>query len=428
MSSAPFALYVHIPFCTAKCTYCDFNSYAGQDSLMAPYAEAVARETALWSPALRGREAATVFFGGGTPSLLPLEHMTTIVRAIRAQFAFADDTEVSLEANPGTVDAAHLRGLRELGFKRISFGVQSFHDDELLSLDRIHTGTEVDDAYRWAREAGFDNVNLDLIYGLQGQDMAGWQENLERALGMGPEHLSLYALTLEDGTPMTRDVQRGRIAGPDLDLQADMFEWSRERLRAEGFGHYEVSNWARHGRQCRHNLAYWHNEEWLGLGAGAHSHLNDERFSDVANPRRYIELVGETWSSHERLAVGSRTRPEALVGRGAVVSPVSTDAMRQITFREPADRAREMAETVILALRLREGLDLAAFERRFGVTLDAVYADAVRETLELGLTERLGNRLRLRDEAVMLGDEAFLRFLPEDEPSMEMGEDPHTLF
>src|SRR5688572_13430654 len=174
--------------------------------------------------------------------------------------------------------------------------------------------------------------------------MAGWQENLERAVAMAPEHLSLYALTLEDGTPMTRDVDRGRIVGPDLDLQADMFEWSRDRLRAEGFEHYEVSNWAREGRQCRHNLAYWHNEDWLGLGAGAHSHLNDERFSDVANPRRYIELVNETWHG--------RTRPEALVGRGAVVSSVSVGAMRQITFREPADRAREMAETVILALRL----------------------------------------------------------------------------
>jgi oxygen-independent coproporphyrinogen-3 oxidase len=423
MTLDPYALYVHIPFCTAKCTYCDFNSYAGQDSLMAPYAEAVSREAALWSPAMRGRRVSTVFFGGGTPSLLPLEHMTTIVRAIREQFVFEDGAEVSLEANPGTVDAAHLRGLRDLGFNRISFGVQSFHDDELLSLDRIHTGSEVDDAYRWAREAGFDNVNLDLIYGLQGQDMAGWQENLERALAMGPEHLSLYALTLEDGTPMTRDVERGRIAGPDLDLQADMFEWSRERLRNAGFAHYEVSNWARESRECRHNLAYWHNETWLGLGAGAHSHLNDERFSDVANPRRYIELVNETWNAANGTEPGalttkasavSRTRPEALEGRGAVVSPASVGAMRQITFREPPDQAREMAETVILALRLREGLNVPSFQRRFGVSLEAVYGDAVRETLELGLTERIGDTLRLRDEAVMVGDEAFMRFLPEE--------------
>ena len=193
---------------------------------------------------------------------------------------------------------------------------------------------------------------------------------------------------------MTRDVDRGRIAGPDLDLQADMFEWSRDRLRSEGFEHYEVSNWAREGRQCRHNLAYWHNETWLGLGAGAHSHLNDERFSDVANPRRYIELVNETFKAQPNAPAAS--------------------AMKQVTYLEPADRAREMAETVILALRLREGLDLAVFEQRFGVTLESVYAGPLQETLELGLTERIGNRLRLRDEAVMLGDEAFMRFLPEE--------------
>jgi oxygen-independent coproporphyrinogen-3 oxidase len=360
---------------------------------------------------MRGRSISTVFFGGGTPSLLPLEHMTTIVRAIRGHFAFEDGAEVTLEANPGTVDAAHLQGLRNLGFNRISFGVQSFHDDELRSLDRIHVATEVDDAYRWAREARFDNINLDLIYGLQGQDMAGWQENLERALAMGPEHLSLYALTLEDGTPMTRDVERGRIAGPDLDLQADMFEWSRERLREEGFEHYEVSNWARPGRQCRHNLAYWHNADWLGLGAGAHSHLDNERFSDVANPRRYIELVNETWSTQTTTVAGS-TRAGALAG--AVVRAVAVSAMRQVTFREQAEPAREMAETVILALRLREGLSLTAFEQRFGVSFESVYAGPLRETLALGLTERNGDRLRLRDEAVMVGDEAFLRFLPDE--------------
>jgi oxygen-independent coproporphyrinogen-3 oxidase len=172
-----------------------------------------------------------------------------------------------------------------------------------------------------------------------------------------------------------------------------MYEWSRDRLHTEGFEHYEVSNWARQGRQCRHNLAYWHNETWLGLGAGAHSHLNDERFSDVANPRRYAELVNETWKA---------------------ARPNQQPAMKQVTFREPPDRAREMAETVILALRLREGLHVPTWEKRFGVSLESVYADAVRETLELGLTERIGDTLRLRDEAVMLGDEAFLRFLPEE--------------
>jgi oxygen-independent coproporphyrinogen-3 oxidase len=393
--SAPFSLYVHIPFCTAKCTYCDFNSYAGQDSLMTPYARAVEAEARLWSPQVAGRRVATVFFGGGTPSLLPLPEMEIITTALRREFDIEPDAEISLEANPGTVDAAHLRGLQRLGFNRISFGVQSFHDEELRTLERIHDADEVDDAYRWAREAGFENVNLDLIYGLQWQTLEGWQTNLDRAIAMGPEHLSLYALTLEDGTPLTRDVARGRSHGPDLDLQADMFEWSIERMKQAGYRHYEVSNWSRPGRECRHNLTYWRNGDWLGLGAGAHSHLFGERFADAASPSRYIALVEE-----------QVTRNKEQEGSGDLAP-----SMAQIGMREVYDQGREMSETAFLALRLREGLDLAAFERRFGVPFERVFGDAMAETQALGLTEVVDGRLRLRDEAVLLGDEAFLRFL-----------------
>jgi oxygen-independent coproporphyrinogen-3 oxidase len=390
----PFSLYVHIPFCTAKCTYCDFNSYAGQDSLMRPYAEAVAEEARLWSPHLAGRPAETLFFGGGTPSLLPLPEMEVIVRALKQCFQIEKEAEFSIEANPGTVDAAHLAGLRKMGFNRISFGVQSFHDDDLRTLERIHDAREVEDAYGWARKAGFENVNLDLIYGLQGQTMEGWQANLERALALGPDHLSLYALTLEEGTPMTRDVERGRQRGPDLDLQADMFEWSLERMKRAGFQHYEISNWSRPGRECRHNLVYWRNGDWLGLGAGAHSHLSEARFADAASPRRYIELLNES----------------ALAPSGGPI-PAVLDAMRQVVTREAPDIRREMVETAFLALRLREGLDIAAFERRFELDINAVFGDAIGETMALGLTELRDGRLRVRDEAVLLGDEAFIRFL-----------------
>ena len=388
-TSEPFALYVHIPFCTAKCTYCDFNSYAGQDSLMSPYAQAVAREASLWSTHLAGRKIETVFFGGGTPSLLPLPDMELIMRALLGQFDIVPTAEISLEANPGTVDAAHLQGLRRLGFNRISFGVQSFHGEELRTLERIHDADEVEQAYAWARATGFENVNLDLIYGLERQTLEGWQVNLERALSMFPEHLSLYALTLEDGTPLTRDVNRGRNAGPDLDLQADMFEWSVERMGRSGYSHYEVSNWARSGHECRHNLYYWRNRDWLGLGAGAHSHLRDRRFAGAASPSRYIALVNES-----EMATG-----DALEG------------MRQVGMREESDKEREMSETAFLALRLREGLDIAAFESRFGVEFERVFGEAARETQALGLTEMSDGHLRLRDEAVLLGDEAFIRFL-----------------
>ncbi len=388
----PLALYVHIPFCTAKCTYCDFNSYAGQDSLMSPYSQAVAREAELWAGHLAGRRVETVFFGGGTPSLLPLPEMQIIMKALQERFDIDPGAEVTLEANPGTVDATHLGGLRRMGFNRISFGVQSFHDEELRTLERIHDAEEVDQAYSWAREQGFENINLDLIYGLAGQTLAGWQFNLERALAMGPEHLSLYALTLEDGTPLTRDVNRGRAEGPDLDLQADMFEWSVERMRRSGYSHYEVSNWSKSGRKCHHNLFYWHNRDWLGLGAGAHSHLNNQRFAGAASPSRYIALTNES--------VAQEGEP--------------LEGMRQVSIRDEANQEREMSETAFLALRLREGLNIAAFESRFGVKFEQVFGKAMRETQSLGLTELSEGHLRLRDEAVLLGDEAFLRFLSPD--------------
>jgi oxygen-independent coproporphyrinogen-3 oxidase len=209
---------------------------------------------------------------------------------------------------------------------------------------------------------------------------------------MQPQHLSLYALTLEDGTPLTRDVARGRSLGPDLDLQADMFDWSLERMARDGYQHYEISNWSRPGRECRHNLVYWRNGDWLGLGAGAHSHLFGERFADAASPSRYIALVDE-----------------AATNNAAAAPPL--DAMRQVGMREPPDESREMSETVFLALRLREGLDLAAFEQRFGLPFERVFGEALAETQSLGLTELVNGRLRLRAEAVLLGDEAFMRFL-----------------
>jgi oxygen-independent coproporphyrinogen-3 oxidase len=395
-------LYVHVPFCFHKCHYCDFYSITRQTpQRMERFVDLLLAEADQWTtgrgPTCRPR---TVFFGGGTPSLLPLPQMQTIVNALQDHYELAPDAEISLEANPGTVDAAHLEGLRRIGFNRISFGVQSFHDDELLSLDRIHAASEVDDAYAWARAAGFENVNLDLIYGLAGQDMAGWQENLEKALSMGPDHLSLYALTLEEGTPLTRDVGRGRTEGPDLDLQADMFEWSRERMAGAGYHQYEVSNWARDGRECRHNLIYWRNGDWLGLGAGAHSHLFVWRFADASSPSRYISLVNEAALGH------------FVEGKREETASTPLDAMRQVTVREAPDREREMSETVILALRLREGLDLAAFERRYGESVQQAFGAALDETVALGLTELEGGRLRLKDDAVMLGDEAFMRFLP----------------
>ena len=294
VTSEPIGLYLHIPFCTAKCGYCDFNSYAGHEHMIPSYADTLVKDAGLWREAVGGREVETVFFGGGTPSLNPVEEMAKILAGMRGAFEIAVDAEVALEANPGSITTEYLRGLRDIGFNRLSIGIQSFDDEELVVLDRIHTGEDARAAFASARAAGFDNVNLDLIYGLSEQPLSAWQGNLEEALALGPEHLSLYALTVEDGTPLARDVERGRVQAPDPDMQAEHYEWTQERLTRAGYEHYEISNWARPGHRCKHNLVYWENREYLGLGAGAHSFLNGVRFSTVLLPNRYAELVDES--------------------------------------------------------------------------------------------------------------------------------------
>ncbi len=250
------------------------------------YADTLVKDAALWRDAVAGRRVDTVFFGGGTPSLNPVQEMAKILRGMQEAFQVAPAAEVALEANPGSITAEYLRGLREIGFNRLSIGIQSFDDEELVMLDRIHTGDDARTAFAAARDAGFDNVNLDLIYGLSEQPLAAWQRNLEEALALAPEHLSLYALTVEDGTPLARDVERGRTQAPDPDMQAEHYEWTQDRLARAGYEHYEISNWARPGRRCKHNLVYWENREYLGLGAGAHSFLNGVIFSTVLLPNR----------------------------------------------------------------------------------------------------------------------------------------------
>jgi len=402
---SPLSLYLHIPFCSLKCRYCDFNSYAGLEELVEPYVGALIAEMRLWSAFARGRPVPTVFFGGGTPSLMPIEQVERIMRALRERFALAPDAEVTLEANPGTVDLAYLRALLGAGVNRISFGVQSFFDDELAALDRIHTAAEAEEAYRWAREAGFQRVNLDLIYGLPRQPLERWQASLERAIELAPDHMSLYALTVEDGTKLAYDIEHGTVPEPDGDAQAEMYEWSQERMAAAGYRQYEISNWSLPvlsgvegpGQECRHNLVYWRNGDWLGLGAGAHSHLGGLRFADVYSPKRYVQLVGETAQAPPEDA-----DPAALV-----------KSMRQVTFAEEPRPELARADTLIMGLRLNEGVSLAEFRRRFGPNADDGYAATFDEFVSLGLLERANGRIRLTERGRLLANELFTRLLPD---------------
>ena len=242
-----FGLYVHIPFCARKCPYCDFNTYAGLGSLHGRTVDALCTELSTWGEQVAGRDVTSVFIGGGTPTVLADVQLSRLLESVRAGFALSDDCEITVEANPGAVDRGVFGLLRELGVNRLSIGVQSFQADELAFLGRIHTVDDVYGAFDAARCAGFDNVNLDFMFGVPGQSRQGWADTLTQALALGPEHLSLYSLIVEPDTPLYQWVESGRVAAPDDDAAGDLFEMAAERLNSAGYIHYEVSNWAKAG-------------------------------------------------------------------------------------------------------------------------------------------------------------------------------------
>ncbi|MEI7926542.1 MAG: radical SAM family heme chaperone HemW [Chloroflexota bacterium] len=393
--SRSLALYLHIPFCTAKCGYCDFNSYEGLPGhLVADYTPALVREMELWAPAAKDLTVDTVFFGGGTPSLTSLDDMSQITAAIRSQLNISPDVEWTLEANPTELSREHLDGLRALGVNRLSMGVQSLQPEELTLLERLHSPERVIEAVRDARAAGFDNLNLDLIFGIMGQPLAKWQDTVERILELRPEHLSCYALTVEPGTALYYQVAKSQIEEPDPDVAADQYEWTRTRLAQAGYEQYEISNWAQPGRECRHNLVYWHAEPYLGLGAGAHSFFLGRRIANVDAPNRYVEAVNESWE--ERQATG----------RGE---------LRQIAGGETPDEATQRADAIILGLRLMRGISIADFTERFGVSPDDAFGPAIAKHEALGLLERVDGQLRLTERGLLLSNEVFVDLLPDED-------------
>jgi oxygen-independent coproporphyrinogen-3 oxidase len=274
-------LYVHVPFCLTRCGYCDFNAYAGLDHLASRYVTALLREAELAAPGWAGEAFASVFLGGGTPTMLDAADLRGLLAALRDGFDLAPDAEITIEANPDTVDERTLAALLEAGYGRLSMGAQSFDRSVLASLERIHDPASVGRAMRDARAAGYANVSLDLIYGADGERLGSWERTLRKAVELEPEHVSAYALTVEPSTPLGRKVGRGLVPAPDPDVQADMFELACSILAEAGYGHYEVSNWAKPGFACAHNLGYWERRPYLGLGAGAHSYRDDRRWWNV---------------------------------------------------------------------------------------------------------------------------------------------------
>jgi oxygen-independent coproporphyrinogen III oxidase len=383
------SLYLHIPFCRRRCTYCDFNTYTSLKELRPLYATALAEETRQVARAAPQPQppAHTVFLGGGTPSLLAPEELAGILAAVQESFLLAPDAEISLEANPGTVSEAYLVAVRELGVNRLSYGVQSAIATELALLEREHDFAAVEEAISATRAAGLDNFNIDLIYGVPGQSLASWQESLQAVLALRPSHLSLYCLTIEPGTPMQRWLQNGRIQAPDPDLAADQYERACDLLAAHDFVHYEISNWALPGHECRHNLTYWRNQEYLGLGAGAHGHAAGYRYQVVKQPRVYLRRLAD--------------------GTGGNYPWSAAVAEKHAVSREEA-----ISDTVITQLRLlQEGLDLAAFAGRFGRDFFHVYEGPLNELVASRLLYEQDGRLLLTERGRFLSNQVFYRLL-----------------
>lgn len=397
------SIYLHIPFCAHRCAYCDFNTYAGQETLIPAYIEALIREIETVA-ALQPHPvpAHTIFFGGGTPSLVPARSLSAVMDALRHAFALTDNLEATLEANPGTVSAQSLKEMRAAGLNRLSFGVQSANPSELRMLERAHDFFDVIHSVQWARQAGFERLNLDLIYGLPEQTLADWQNSVKRITGLAPDHISMYALTLEHGTPFGRWAARGLLPLPDPDLAAEMYEWAEEFLTGLGYIQYEISNWALPGQESRHNLQYWRNLPYFGFGAGAHGSINGLRYSNVLRIKTYIDRLSAQESAHP---LPSADNPI----RASVPSSVASPAL--VNQTRPSPR-QSMQETMMLGLRLvQEGVSDADFRARFGVGISEAFPREVADLLHLNLLEWQNGALRLTPHARLIGNQVFIRFV-----------------
>ncbi len=385
----PLSLYIHIPFCIAKCGYCDFNSYA-LDTLLekghasedwAPrYADALMKEvkSRIERLSLEGRKVDTVFFGGGTPSLFPAEETRRVLGLVTALFDLKPDCEITLEANPGAAEAERFAALREAGVNRISIGVQTFDDAALKRLDRVHTGDDAQRAFQSAREAGFSNVSLDLMFGIPYQTISMATRDIECAIGLAPEHLSAYELTIEPGTAFHARQSRGELSGlPDEETALRMWELRDSALSAAGYERYEISNFARSGFACRHNLNYWRRGDYLGLGAGAHSLIEGERLWNHARPDVYAQNASDPTAGSERV-----DDPEKAIG-----------------------------ESLMLGLRMKEGVSLKRIAQECGADPEEEYGELFEELENSGLVARKNGRLLLSEKGTLLANRVLANFL-----------------
>lgn len=369
------SIYIHIPFCVRKCLYCDFLSAPAHDGEIESYVNLLLREIEEQSIFYGDHSVISIFLGGGTPSLLPAGETGRILERVRERFAVAEDAEITIECNPGTVTAEKLVDYITHGINRLSIGLQSTEDEELKRIGRIHDYDTFLETYRLAREAGFDNINIDLMAGLPGQSIESYRKTLERVVSLAPEHISAYSLILEEGTPLY--VNRESYTFPDEDEDREMYELTEKVLGQAGFWRYEISNYAKAGRECRHNKVYWRRGDYAGFGLGASSMVGNVRWK---NPDGYADYA-------------------------ACVERTGRCEVQPLTVQE------QMEEFMFLGLRLTEGVNLGEFRRYFGKSADEIYGKQIRTFTGQRLMEREGERLRLTPRGIDVSNTVFAAFL-----------------
>ena len=372
-------LYLHIPYCLHKCGYCDFNSHPENQLESVHYVEALLKELKFYSTTLKSYNVPTVFMGGGTPTILPPSQLKKILDTVRQSFNLTPDCEITIEANPATIKLETLQEIHAAGYNRISIGVQSFDEKELQLLERVHNEEEIHSTVHRARSANFENLSMDLMFALPDQSTEKWQSHLKQATAKKPDHLSTYNLTIEPATAFFKLQEKGKLCLPHEDIQLEMYETTIQVLEDAGYSQYEISNFSKPGMESQHNINYWNNGEYLGVGAGASSYLNGERSKNINLPSIYIREI-ETKAS----AVDTRERLEPL---------------------------QAMGETLMLGLRLLKGVSIDVFESRFQVSFQKVYGKAVESLLNQELITFNQNRIALSRKGLFLADSVILKFM-----------------
>ena len=391
------SLYIHIPFCQTKCSYCDFNTYQGLEHLISPFLDALVTELHLWGHSLNHPTINTIFFGGGTPSYLPQGALERILKEVSQVFDIKKDAEITAEANPDDLDEQTCASMLAQGINRLSIGVQSLNNAALQLLGRRHNSEKAIHAYSTAQKSGFNNINLDLMYGLPNQSISHWHHTTQVISELQPSHISMYCLTLEQGTPLFTWVEQKKLSAPDSDLAADMYHYAEELLEEQGYVHYEISNWSKPGLPSEHNLAYWTGHPYLGVGPGAHSYLDRYRFWNVDSPKLYISQV-KNWED---------SQPQKLT----ILDNQAFNNIKQIGGSEYIDCNLYAAESMFLGLRILEGIDLASVSADTTLDLKERYKNEINDLQNQGLLEWSDSKLRLTKSAYLIANQVFTEFL-----------------